>query len=54
MECFKAKGIYIQIDWTPGHANIHGNEVADILAKETAEEAENIEDTEDILSMIDI
>ena len=54
IEYFKTKDIVIQIDWTPGHANIHGNEVADILAKEAAEEAENIEETEDISSMIDI
>ena len=38
MEYFKTKDIDIQIDWTPGHANIHGNEVADILAKEAAED----------------
>ena len=54
IEYFKTKDIDIQIHWTPRHANIHGNEVADILAKEAAEEAENIEETEDISSMIDI
>ena len=26
--------------WTPGHANVNGNEIADRLAKEAAKEAE--------------
>ena len=32
-------GIEFEISWTPGHANIRGNEEADRMAKEAAEEA---------------
>ena len=31
--------ISVEISWTPGHANIKGNEYADKLAKEAAQEA---------------
>jgi ribonuclease HI len=33
-------GIEIKIHWTPGHANVNGNEIADRLSKEAAKEAE--------------
>jgi hypothetical protein len=33
-------GIEIKIHWTPGHANVNGNEIADRLAKEAAKEAQ--------------
>ena len=36
------KGIKIEINWTPGHAEIEGNEIADRLAKQGADEAEEI------------
>jgi len=32
-------GVSMEISWTPGHAQINGNEMADRLAKEAAEEA---------------
>ncbi|XP_053381875.1 uncharacterized protein LOC128549318 [Mercenaria mercenaria] len=35
-------GIKTDIAWTPGHANIFGNEIADRLAKEAASEAETM------------
>ena len=37
---FTNKHIQVQIERTPGHANIHGNDIADRLAKEAANEAE--------------
>lgn len=33
----------VDIDWTPGNASIEGNEIADRLAKEAAEEAAKLE-----------
>ena len=35
------RGAKVDISWTPGHASIAGNEVADALAKEAATEAMN-------------
>ena len=35
------KGAEVDISWTPGHASIAGNEIADALAKETDTEAMN-------------
>ena len=32
-------GIEVEISWTPGHADIKGNEEADQMAKAAAEEA---------------
>jgi ribonuclease HI len=33
----------VSFNWTPGHASIKGNEIADQLAKEAAKEAEALE-----------
>ncbi|XP_060593901.1 uncharacterized protein LOC132748336 [Ruditapes philippinarum] len=40
--------VTVNFDWTPGHAGIKGNDLADRLAKEAAKEAEEME-TEDSL-----
>jgi ribonuclease HI len=40
MKRIQKNGIKIKIHWTPGHANVNGNEIADRLAKEAAKEAE--------------
>ena len=37
----RQKGAEVNISWTPGHASIVGNEIADALAKEAATEAKN-------------
>ena len=37
-------GIEVKIQWSPGHADIPGNEAADRLAKEAAKEAEDMPD----------
>ena len=42
IESLKTKGVMTVIAWTPGHANIQGNEEADILAKNAAEEAKHL------------
>ena len=45
----------IDISWTPGHAAIAGNEIADRLAKEAAREAEDIDENQDrIVTAVDI
>ena len=49
IERLKQEGINIDIAWTPGHADIAGNETADRLAKEAAKEAENIDETKDTM-----
>ena len=36
------KGVTVDISWTPSHASISGNEVADKLAKEAANEASQL------------
>ena len=48
-------GVKVQIDWTPGHATIEGNEQADRLAKAAALEAETMEkDASQPVSQADI
>ena len=42
IKSLKDKGIKIEINWTPGHAEIDGNEIADRLAKQGADEAEEM------------
>ena len=37
-------GTEVKIQWSPGHANIRGNEMADRLAKEAAKEEEEMTD----------
>ena len=49
IERLKQDGINIDIAWTPGHADIAGNEMADRLAKEAAIEAERIDETKDTM-----
>ena len=42
MKALQQEGIEVIYEWTPGHANVRGNEIADKLAKEAAKEAENM------------
>ncbi|MEW8548209.1 MAG: reverse transcriptase domain-containing protein [Candidatus Thiodiazotropha sp.] len=46
--------IHVELKWTPGHANIQGNEVADRLAKEAAQEAEGMPDVTKVITVGDI
>ena len=46
--------VYVKIPWSPGHANIQGNEIADRLAKEAAKEAEEMTDDAGIASQSDV
>ena len=54
MNILKQKDIPTQIDWTPGHSAIAGNEIADHLAKEAAKEAETFTDNRKFTSIADV
>ena len=54
MNILKQKDIPTQIDWTPGHSAIAGNEIADHLAKEAAKEAETSTDDRRFTSIADV
>ena len=48
------KGIAVRVQWTPGHADIEGNEIADKMAKEAAKEAETLNPSFNIITKSDI
>ena len=48
------KNIKVDISWTPGHANIKGNEKADRLAKEASLEAAAMKSDTEVVTMADI
>ena len=48
------KGIKIEINWTPGHAEIEGNEIADRLTKQGADEAEEMPDVTEAVTILDV
>ena len=50
----KQSGVDLEISWTPGHADIRGNELADKLAKEAAEEAKEMDDSSVVVTMEDV
>ena len=59
MKRIQKNGIEIKNHWTPGHANVNGNEIADRLAdrlaKEAAKEAEqNQLDTHNTITKKDV
>ena len=47
MEIQKSQNVTVELNWTPGH------EIADKLAKEAAEEAENMPEVDTPLTSID-
>ena len=48
------RGVETQIEWTPGHANIEGNEIADLLAKEAATAAAELDPSSSVTTFDDI
>ena len=48
------KDVRVDICWTPGHADIQGNETADCLAKEAAKEAKEMDENISITTSADI
>ena len=54
IQSLEYKNIMVNISWTPGHANIKGNEEADRLAKEASCEAATMKSDTDVVTMADI
>ena len=54
IERLEHNNITVNISWTPGHANIRGNEEADRLAKEASSEAAEMKSETEIVTMADI
>ncbi|CAG2229493.1 unnamed protein product [Mytilus edulis] len=48
------KGLNVIVAWTPGHANIVGNDEADILAKTAAEEAKELPPENNVITLQDV
>ena len=46
IEKLRESGMDVEISWTPGHADIKGNDQADKMAKEAAEEAKEKSESE--------
>ena len=53
LNTLEESGAHVKIQWSPGHANIQGNEIADRLAKEAAKEAEEMTDYAGIATQSD-
>ncbi|MES9970162.1 MAG: ribonuclease H family protein [Candidatus Thiodiazotropha sp.] len=54
LQQLKTKGFDVIIHWTPGHATIEGNEIADRLAKDAAQQASNMPLETSIVTLQDI
>lgn len=54
IEEVRIRGITTSILWTPGHANIQGNDEADLLAKQGAEEAKEMPPEENVITHQDV
>ena len=54
LNILEESGVHVKIQWSPGHANIQGNEIADMLAKEAAKEAEEMTDDAGIATQSDV
>ena len=54
LNTLEESGVHVKIQWSPGYANIQGNEIADRLAKEAAKEAEEMTDDAGIATQSDV
>ena len=54
LKSLEKEQIQINLKWTPGHADIAGNEIADQLAKTAAEEAERMPEVTNPVTALDI
>ena len=48
------KEVTVEVSWSPGHADIKGNDYADKLAKEAAQEAKDSEQLSAVISLGDV
>ena len=48
------RNVLVEIDWTPGHSSLAGNEVADRLVKEATEETNKLPEEKRITSQPEI
>ena len=48
------KRIKIEINWTPGHAEIEGNEITDRLAKQGADGTEEMPEVTEAVTILDM
>lgn len=54
IEAVRSNGIDTELIWTPGHANIEGNDIADKLANEAAEEAASLPEDSALVTQQDV
>ena len=54
LNTLEESGVRVKIQWSPGHANIQGNEIVDRLAKEAAKEAVEMTDVAGIATQSDV
>lgn len=54
IEQLEHSGVSVELSWTPGHSDIRGNEYADQLAKEAAQEAKGKEDLPEVITIGDV
>ena len=54
LNTLEESGVHVKIQWSPGHANIQGHEIADRLAKEAAKEVEEMTDDAGIATQSDV
>ena len=54
LNILEESGVHVKIQWSPGHANVQGYEIADRFAKEAAKEAEEMTDDAGIANQSDV
>ena len=54
IEMLEKSGVSLELSWTPGHADFKGNEQADRLAKEAANQAKEKEELPSVISLGDV
>ena len=50
----KLMGVEVNLHWSPGHSDIKGNETAEMLAKEEAQQAKDQDKVSSIMTLEDV